>query len=202
MTRPVFTPYSFNSYGGYNPNPYSMNPYGMNPYSMNPQGNPVTGMNNNYPVTPQEPSMEPQNPQTVQAPQGGTTIQNIQNTQVLNPQAICYFVDAKDDMQSLKVEPNTFYIGINRQAKEMYVRSWNNDGNIDFNTYTLTEGKQETSGIASIIEKLDSIESKLNTINIQSVKERDNGDNGQYATESDTKRNGWSNAKRSENGSF
>ena len=189
MTRPVFTPYSFSN--------YNATPYGMNPYM---------GMNNGYPMGPQEPMNNPMptstptpEPQAQNLPVG-TTIQNIQNTQVLNPQAICYFVAAKDEMQSLKVEPNTFYIGINRQAKEMYVRSWNNDGNIDFNTYTLTEGKQETSGIASIIDKLDSIENKLNTINIQSVKERDN--DGQYITDSDAKRNGWSNAKRSENGSF
>ncbi len=203
---------NLNPYGGYN---------NFSPYNMQPQ----------MPIQPQMPMQPQMSAQEVtqeqpQSPTIGTPIQTIQNNQSLNPQAVCYFVAAKDEMQGLKVEPNTFYIGINKQAKEMYVRSWNNDGNIDFNTYTLTEGKKESSGISAIIEKLEGIENKLthlsnqasgqvsgqvsgqasgqvsdqvNTQPILSVKEETNE---QYATESNSKRNGWSLTKRSTDGTF
>ena len=159
MTRPVFTPYSFNTYGGYNNYPYMQNP-------MQPQ----------MPMQPQE-----------QSANVGSPIQTIQNSQMLNPQAVCYFVMAKDEMQGLKVEPNTLYIGINKQSKEMYVRSWNNDGNIDFNTYTLAENKQEESELKMIVNKLNAIEEKLNERN-------DTNANAKY--------NGRTNAKQSNDGSF
>ena len=177
MTRPVFTPYSFNSYGGYNNYPYMQNP--MQPQMpMQPQEQiqgQVQGQMQN-PIQPQE-----------QSSAVGSPIQTIQNSQMLNPQAVCYFVMAKDEMQGLKVEPNTLYIGINKQSKEMYVRSWNNDGNIDFNTYTLAENKQEESELKMIVNKLNAIEEKLNERN-------DTNANAKY--------NGRANAKQSNDGSF
>ena len=179
MTRPVFTPYSFNTYGGYNNYPYMQNP-------MQPQ----MPMQSQMPVQPQEqiqgqmqnPIQPQEQPSTI-----GSPIQTIQNSQMMNPQAVCYFVMAKDEMQGLKVEPNTLYIGINKQSKEMYIRSWNNDGNIDFNTYTLAENKQEESELKMIVNKLNAIEEKLNERN-------DTNANAKY--------NGRANAKQSNDGSF
>lgn len=81
-------------------------------------------------------------------------IQTIQQTQ---PQAICYFVNSKTDMQNIQVQPNVFYIGLNKQAKEIYVRSWNNDGLIDFDTYSLADGQQESTELKTIMDKLDLI---------------------------------------------
>lgn len=196
MNRPIFSPYNFNPTGMQNMNPYggynNFNPYGVQP-QMQPQVQPQ--------VQPQEVVQE--QPQNV-----GMTIQTIQSSQNLSPQAVCYFVAAKDEMQNLKVEPNTFYIGINKQAKEMYVRAWNNDGNIDFNTYTLTEGKKESSGITSIIEKLEAIENKLVNLSDQVSDQVSNqpkvkeNNHDQYFTDANAKSNGWSNAKRSTDGTF
>ena len=169
MTRPVFTPHSFNPYGGYNNYPYMQNP-----------------MQSQMPMQSQE-QMQNQTQSQEQVLTVGSPIQTIQNNQMLNPQAVCYFVTAKDEMQGLKVEPNTFYIGINKQSKEMYVRSWNNDGNIDFNTYTLAENKQEESELKMIVNKLNAIEEKLNERNDTNV-------NAKY--------NGRTNAKQSNDGSF
>ena len=198
MSRPIFSPYNFNPTGMQNMNPYggynNFTPYGTQP-QMQPQ------------MQPQE--MVQEQPQS---PNVGMTIQTIQSSQNLNPQAVCYFVAAKEEMQNLKIEPNTFYIGINKQAKEMYVRTWNNDGNIDFNTYTMTEGKKETSGITAIIEKLENIENKLVNLSGQvsgqvsdqvsnqpKVKENNHE---QYTADVNAKPNGWSNAKRSPDGTF
>lgn len=82
----------------------------------------------------------------------GQPIQTIQQTQ---PQAVCYFVNGKADMQNIQIQPNVFYIGINRQGKEVYIRSWNNDGLIDFDTYSLSTGEQESSELKTIMDKLD-----------------------------------------------
>lgn len=185
MTRPVFTPYSFNSYGGYNNYPYMQNP-------MQPQMPMQTQipMQTQMPMQPQEQMQgQMQNPVQLQDQSSavGSPIQTIQNSQMLNPQAVCYFVMAKDEMQGLKVEPNTLYIGINKQSKEMYVRSWNNDGNIDFNTYALAENKQEESELKMIVNKLNVIEEKLNERN-------DTNANAKY--------NDRANAKQSNDGSF
>lgn len=84
----------------------------------------------------------------------GQPIQTIQQSQ---PQAVCYFVSSKSDMQNIQVQPNVFYIGINRQAKEIYIKSLNNDGLIDFDTYTLSDGTQESTDLKMILDKLDLI---------------------------------------------
>lgn len=94
-------------------------------------------------------------------PQTGAIIQNIQSMQTAMPQAQCFFVNAKDDIQNIQINPNTVYIGINRQAKEVYLRSWNNDGMIDFDVYALSEGKKEKDDMKTIMDKLENIEKKL-----------------------------------------
>lgn len=87
--------------------------------------------------------------------------QPIQTIQQTTPQSQCYFVNSKEEMQNIQPIPNIFYIGINRQAKEVYIRAWNNNGIIDFDTYSLTDGKQENTELKSIMDKLNEIENKL-----------------------------------------
>jgi hypothetical protein len=53
------------------------------------------------------------------------------------------------------------YIGINKGSKEIYIRQWNMDGNIDFETYQLASGKQEQTELKMIVSKLEAIEEKL-----------------------------------------
>lgn len=118
-------------------------------------------------------------------------IQTIQSVQQPNPQSICYFVSSKDELQNLQINPNTLYIGINRKTKEIYTRSWNNDGIIDFDTYSLAEGKQEQSLLNTIMTKLENIENKL--------KERDHEWN---VTANNAKGDGRTDAEQPSNGSF
>lgn len=87
--------------------------------------------------------------------------QTIQTIKPTNPQVQCYFVNAKSELQNIQVVPNTYYIGINRQSKEIYLRTWNNDGMIDFDTYSLAEGKQESTDIKMILDKIQSLETRL-----------------------------------------
>ena len=112
------------------------------------------------------------------------TIQRIQ-TNTYSPNVQCYFVNDSQELQNIRTIPNTFYIGINQKSKEIYVRSWNNDGLIDFNTYTLAENKQEESELKTIMNKLNMIEEKLNARN----------DTNDYATNDDR-----ANAKQSNDG--
>lgn len=65
-------------------------------------------------------------------------------------------------MQNIQPNPNTIYIGLNQQNKEIYLKSWNNDGNIDFDTYTLFSGEKEATDSKLIMTKLQEIEEKLN----------------------------------------
>ena len=87
------------------------------------------------------------------------TIQTIKQN---NPSVNCYFVNDKTEMQSINVLPGTVYIGINKKSNEVYIRSWNNDGNIDFNTFSKIENNQEISETKKILQRLDKIEEKLN----------------------------------------
>lgn len=83
--------------------------------------------------------------------------QPIQTIQPQQPQAVCYFVSSKSDLQNIQVQPNIVYIGINKQDKEIYMRAWNNDGIIDFDTYSLSGGEKENTELKSIMDKLDLI---------------------------------------------
>lgn len=83
--------------------------------------------------------------------------QPIQTIQPQQPQAVCYFVSSKSDLQNIQVQPNIVYIGINKQDNEIYMRAWNNDGIIDFDTYSRSGGEKENTELKSIMDKLDLI---------------------------------------------
>lgn len=96
--------------------------------------------------------------------------QPIQTIQPQQPQAVCYFVNSKSDLQNIQVQPNIVYIGINKQDKEIYMRAWNNDGIIDFDTYSLSGGEKENTELKSIMDKLDLIlKEKGNDRNVTEV---------------------------------
>ena len=86
--------------------------------------------------------------------------QTIQNMN-LQPQASCYFVKSANDLNGLNVMPNTFYLGINTDANEIYVRRMNNDGLVDIKTYTLQSEKKEKTDFQAIFDRLDGIEKKI-----------------------------------------
>lgn len=93
-----------------------------------------------------------------QAQQQAQPIQTIpQQTQ----KVVCYSVSGKGDMQNLDAFPNVYYVGINNSNKEIYVKTMNNNGIIDLDTYVLSKGEQESSNLKVIMDKLESIELKL-----------------------------------------
>lgn len=88
---------------------------------------------------------------------GAQPIQNV--TQ--QSQAMCFFVRTPNDLVRSDIMPNIFYLGINRDNKEIYVRRMNNDGNIEVETYQLSSGVEEKTDLKLIVERLDKIEKKL-----------------------------------------
>lgn len=85
--------------------------------------------------------------------------QAIQNlNQQIQKQAACYFVKAPEELAGVNVMPNIFYLGINRDDKEVYVRRMNNDGNIEVEKYVLASGVKEKTELQTISERLEKIE--------------------------------------------
>lgn len=82
------------------------------------------------------------------------TIQTLQGVQ---PQVQCFFVSAAQDISNIQIIPGTVYIGLNKSAKEIYIRQWNLDGNIDFETYRLHTGTQEEPELKAIMAKLEQL---------------------------------------------
>ena len=89
------------------------------------------------------------------------------------PQSTCMFVNSANELNNFRVMPNTYYLGVNRDTKEIYVRKMNNDGNIEVETYTLKSEAKVKSEYELIAERLTGIEKAL--------KERTNERNNKYA---------------------
>lgn len=80
-------------------------------------------------------------------------------------QALCFFVKTPNDLVRSDIMPNVFYLGINRDSKEIYVRRMNNDGNIEVETYQLSSGVEEKTDLKLIVDRLNEIEKKLEVRN-------------------------------------
>lgn len=80
----------------------------------------------------------------------------------------CFFVSSADDMKNVPAELNVVNIGINKNANEIYTKQLRNDGLVDLLVYkqSVLESKSEKTETQSIIEKLSSIEQKLENINV------------------------------------
>lgn len=86
-------------------------------------------------------------------------IQNV--TQQTQSQASCFFVKSPEELTGLNIMPNVFYIGINRERKELYIRRMNNDGNIEVENYSLSQGKEEKTDLKKILEEIELIKKKI-----------------------------------------
>jgi len=110
---------------------------------------------------------------------GNSFPQTIQTLQGAEPQVRCYFVNTAADLSNFPIQPRMVFIGINKAAKEVYLRQWNMDGNIDFETYHLASGTQEQPELKVIMSKLEAIEAKLkganNESNVTTVNATSNG---------------------------
>lgn len=87
--------------------------------------------------------------------------QTIQNLQGIQPQVQCFFVSNPNDLVNYNIMPGTVYIGINRTANEVYIRQWNMDGNIEFETYKKESATEQMPEIRAIMAKLEAIEEKI-----------------------------------------
>lgn len=109
--------------------------------------------------------INPMYPMQLSQPVAQPSQSTIQTVQQQNPSVSCFFVNDKSELKDMNISFGTVYIGINKKTKEVYMRSWNNDGNIDFDTYTLSEGNKEVSEMQAIMNKLNAIEEKINERN-------------------------------------
>lgn len=123
-----------------------------------------------YPYGVQQPM--PMSPQT----------QPIQQFQQQMPQASCYFVKSMDELSNVRIMPNIYCMGINKDKKEIYVRRMNNDGNIEVETYSLRSESKEKSELEKISERLTNIENSLKEKN----NERFNGYANQQSAQQQT----------------
>ena len=98
------------------------------------------------------------NPYDASRPQ---TIQSV--SQQAQSTASCYFVKSPEELAGINVMPNVFYLGINRDKKEVYIRRMNNDGNIEVENYSLATGKEEKTDIEKILEEIDLIKQKISS---------------------------------------
>lgn len=122
------------------------------PYNYRPNNNYAQRLN----ALEQQYYQQPQMPSQPQA-------QPIQTMASSQPQATCYFVNSPEDMNRINVMLDTVYLGINDNAKELYIRKMNNDGMIDFEVYKLASGTQEKDKYNLILEQLTAINEKLTT---------------------------------------
>lgn len=124
-------------------------------------------------------ALEQQQASMYQQPQQSFNPQPIQSMNQIQPQAVCYFVANAGELSNLNIMPNTFFLGLNTTAKEIYVRRMNNDGNIEVETYTLASGTQEKKEYELIMEQLIAINQKLAT----PVKENNNDERNVRSTD-------------------
>ena len=90
--------------------------------------------------------------------QQAQTIQTIEQKPL---QAVCYFVNSLEDFK-VDVLPGVYYLGINKNNKEMYIRKINDDGNVGLETYKLSVETKEKSELQQINDRLSNIEKYLN----------------------------------------
>ena len=100
------------------------------------------------------------NPYTyLQQNQQMQTIQPVH--QRIQPQVMCYFAQNVAEMDNIKLLPDTYYIGINQNTKEIYIRKMNNMCLAETEIYNLVTNKKEKSELETILERLNNLESKI-----------------------------------------
>ena len=91
-------------------------------------------------------------------PQVSMPIQSIQQVQ---KSVQFYNVENAQELDGIKPTLNVLYVGFNKKGKEIYVKQMTNDGLISVETYGLATDKKQKSEYETIIEKINSLETKL-----------------------------------------
>lgn len=86
--------------------------------------------------------------------------QPIQNVSVQS-QASCFFVKSPEELAGINIMPNVFYLGINRDKREVYIRRMNNDGNIEVENYSLSVGTEEKTDLKKIMEEINDLKKRF-----------------------------------------
>lgn len=87
-----------------------------------------------------------------------TPVQSIQQVQ---KSAQFYTVESAQELDGIKPTLNVLYVGFNKKAKEIYVKQLTNDGLISVETYGLATDKKQKSEYETILERINSLETKL-----------------------------------------
>jgi len=103
----------------------------------------------------------------------------IQTIQQVQKSVQFYNVENARELDGVKPTLNVLYVGFNKKAKEIYVKQMTNDGLISLETYGLATDKKQKSEYETILEKINSLETKL-TKGVANVS--DNTTNGTVGT--------------------
>ena len=104
------------------------------------------------------PNYNPFYPNAPRMPHMGVPVQQIQDVQKT---AQFYFVNGQEEMETIKPDLNVFYVGFNKNKKEIYVKQLNLDGTVSIEVYSLASNEQKQNEINAVLEKLTTIERKL-----------------------------------------
>lgn len=85
----------------------------------------------------------------------------IQSIQQVQKTAQFYNVESVGELDGVKPTLNVLYVGFNKKKKEIYVKQMTNDGLISVETYGLATDKKQKSEYETILEKINSLETKL-----------------------------------------
>ena len=94
-------------------------------------------------------------------PMGMPPTMPIQSIQQVQKSAQFYNVENAQELDGIKPTLNVLYVGFNKKNKEIYVKQLTNDGLISLETYGLATDKKEKSEFETILERLNSLETKL-----------------------------------------
>lgn len=151
-------------------NPYLASAYGQGPYPYQNMAVPVNP-STNVPATPTQ--VNGNYTPNVQ----GQPIQKIEKSN--DTQAFCYFVTTEEDMKSLKIVPDTYYVGLNTKAKEIYIRKMEEDGTTVLEKFKFEGNSSEKTELQIMNERLSNIEKVLSQLpkqrEILTLKGKDNG---------------------------
>ena len=92
---------------------------------------------------------------------GQPMMQPVQSIQQVQKTAQFYTVENAGELDGIKPALNVLYVGFNKKAKEIYVKQLTNDGLISMETYGLSTDKKQKSEYETILERINSLETKL-----------------------------------------
>ena len=109
---------------------------------------------------------------------GQPMMQPVQSIQQVQKTAQFYNVENAGELDGIKPALNVLYVGFNKKAKEIYVKQLTNDGLISVETYGLATDKKQKSEYETILERINSLETKLTERIADVPNNTTNGTNG------------------------